>query len=97
LVDGKTLEFYPNLKTSTVYKSSIANLGRMQLPFMGEFVVIKDSSLKITGRTKVDILVSPAVLKGASSVYVVASTRDVKIISGDTKNVQLLSYNCQLK
>ncbi|MBS1969907.1 MAG: hypothetical protein JSU04_06345 [Bdellovibrionales bacterium] len=97
VVGDKTLEFTPNLKTSTVYKSSVANLSKMQIPFMGDFVVIKDSSLKITGRTKVDILVSPAVLKGASQVHVIASTRDVKMISGNTKSVRLLSYNCQLK
>lgn len=96
LVD-KTLEFQPNLKSGTTYKSSVTNLGKTQVPFFGTFVVIQDRGFKITGRTAADVLVNPAVLQGAAKVNVIMSVRDVKMFSGDMKSLQLLSYSCELK
>lgn len=93
---GKTLEFQPNLKRSTVYKSDVADLGKSQIPFFGTYVVIQERGFKITGRTAADVLVNPAVLKGAAKVNVILSVRDVKMFSGDMKSLQLLSYNCEL-
>ena len=94
---GNALEFTPNIKSATSYKSSVANLGKSQIPFFGSYVVIQSRGFKITGRTAADVLVNPAVLQGAAKVNVILSVRDVKMFSGDMKSLQLLSYSCVLK